>query len=282
MAILGKAQGIFDLSNSDLSVGSFLSKEDIKQFLDVEDSHLEALKFKDIGGIEAIDERMVQKAWYGGQITNAPPIEASSLDEFLLLSIIRSALPGCDIERQVGIKRFKMDLKITYHGNSLFIEFDGPSHFAISRYGPPKHEPFRKKTIVEEETGIEVVNWAYWIQRCESNVKALFDKSIKGYGVLWSTNVHFGDFYFDNSAEIIETINSRFNADRDGYGYFYGANTAGRNNPEHPIIEKILSGNEPVERLLPKGFNERERWLPKKLQGAVGCAEERSASVEFG
>jgi len=267
MAILGKAQGIFDLSNNDTSVGSFLSKEDIKTILCVKDIDLDILKFKNIDGVEAIDERKVQKAWYSGQIKNAPPVEASSLDEFLLLSIFRKALPGCEIERQVKVKRFKMDLKITRDGKSLFIEFDGPSHFAISRYGQPKHEPFRKKKIVEEETGLEVVNWAYWIQRCESNVRVLFDKNIEGYGVLWSTNVHFGDFYFDNSAEIIETINNRFNADHNGYGYFYGPNTLGRNNPEHPIIQKINTGSEPVKRLLPKGFKEKERWLPAKLQG---------------
>lgn len=266
MAILGKAQGVFSLSSSDSSVGSFLSKEDIKQFLGVNDADLGVLKFRVIDGVEAIDERKVQKAWYSGQINNAPPVESSSLDEFLLLALVHKALPGCEIERQVKVKRFKMDLKITYQGKSLFIEFDGPSHFALSRYGPPKHEPFRKKKIVEEEKGIEVVNWAYWIQRCESNVKALFDKDIKGYGVLWSTNVHFGDFYFDNSAEIIESINNRFNADRNGFGYFYGPNTSGRNNPEHPIVEKIISGNEPIERLLPKGFENKKRWLPETLQ----------------
>ncbi len=266
MAILGEAHGIFSLKNSDIYVGSYLSKEDIKQFLGVNDADLASLKFKNIDGVEAIDERSVQKAWYQGQISNAPPIESSSLDEHILLFIVRKALPGCTIERQAKVKRFKMDLKITYEDKSLFVEFDGPSHFAISRYGPPKHEPFRKKKIVEDETGIEVVNWAYWIQRCESNVKVLFDKNIKGYGALWSTNVHFGDFYFDNSAEIIEAINNRFNADRDGYGYFYGPNTVGRNNPEHPIVEKIMSGAERVERLLPKGYKDKNRWLPKKLQ----------------
>lgn len=266
MAILGKAQGLFSLSDSDASVGSYLKKEDIKQFLGVDDSDLKTLKFRFIDGVEAIDERKLQKAWYGGQITNAPPVESSSLDEILLLSIVRKALPGCLIERQIKIQRFKMDIKITFKGKSVFIEFDGPSHFAISRYGPPRHEPFRKKRLVEEETGIEVVNWAYWIQRCESNVRALFDKNIQGYGVLWSTNVHFGDFYFDNSAEIIEFINNRFNADNDGYGYFYGPATLGRNNPEHPIVEKINTGAEPIGRLLPKGFKGKDRWLPKKLQ----------------
>lgn len=269
MAILGKAQGVFRLADSDTSVGSFLSKEDIKLFLDVNDADLSVLEFEVIDGIELINETEVQKAWYSGKIKNAPPVGSSSLDEFLLLYIVSKALPGCEIETQVQVKRFKMDLKITYQGKSLFVEFDGPSHFSISRYGPPKHEPFRKKKIVEEETGIEVVNWAYWIQRCESNVKVLFDKSIKGYGVLWSTNVHFADFYFDNSAEIIESINNRFNADRNGFGYFYGPNTVGRNNPEHPIVKNIISGHEAIERLLPKGYGDKKRWLPETLQNII-------------
>ena len=266
MAILGSPQGVFNLKNSDKSVGSFLTKKDVKEFLNVNDSDIKFLKFKVIEDEEVIDERKIQKAWYNGEISNAPPVEYSSLDEFLLISIIREALPNCEIERQIRIKRFKMDFKITYEGKSIFVEFDGPSHFAISRFGPPKHEPFRKKKIVEDETGIEVVNWAYWIQRCTSNVKALFDNKTKGYGVLWSTNIHFGDFHFDNSAEIIEKINSRFNLERNGgFSYFYGENTAGRNNPEHPIIEKLLQGKESIGRLLPKGFNSKERWLPEKI-----------------
>ena len=64
MAILGKAQGIFCLENSDVSVGSYLSKEDIKLFLGVNDSDLASLKFKNIDGVEAIDERALpQMEW---------------------------------------------------------------------------------------------------------------------------------------------------------------------------------------------------------------------------
>ncbi len=84
--------------------------------------------------------------------------------------------------------------------------------------------------------------------------------------MLWSTNIHFGDFYFDNSADIIEAINRRFNVEYNGYSYFYGPNTLCRNNPEHPIIEKIISGSESVKRLLPTGFKEKKPWLPEKLQ----------------
>lgn len=35
MAILGKATGIFDLNDSDISVGSYLKKCDIKEILQV-------------------------------------------------------------------------------------------------------------------------------------------------------------------------------------------------------------------------------------------------------
>ena len=89
MSILGKAQGVFDLENSDLSVGSYLLKKDIKTFLCVDDSDLNCLKFRNFDGIEAIDERKVQKAWYRGEIPNAPNPEFSSLDELILFTKIR-------------------------------------------------------------------------------------------------------------------------------------------------------------------------------------------------
>ena len=44
---------------------------------------------------------------------------------------------------------------------------------------------------------------------------------------------------FKNFAEIIEGINKRLNDDRNGYGYFYGPYSVGRNNPEHPLIKKL-------------------------------------------
>lgn len=266
MGILGKPQGIFDLNDSDKSVGSFLLKQDICEILNVTENDLSVLKFKKLNGFEVIDEREVQKAWYKGEIPNALPKSRSSLDELILIAIIRRTLPTCKIERQIKINRFKLDLKLTLDGKSVFIEFDGPYHFAISRYGPPKYKPLEKKKIIEDITGVEVVNWPYWIQRCSTNVKALFDRNIKGYGALWSTNILFGDFFFSNSAQIIETITKRFNAvDNEGFGYFYGPNTHGRNNPEHPIIEKILQGKEDIKKLLPKGYNDIERWLPQKL-----------------
>jgi len=267
MAILGIPEGIFDLNDSDKCVGSYLTKSDVKEILKVNDIDLSVVNFKILDGIEVVDERQIQKLWYENKISNAIPVGKSSLDELLLIAIIKRTYPKIQIERQISVKRFSMDLKLTLEGKSVFIEFDGPSHFVISRYGPPKQEPFRKKKIVEDATGIEVVNWAYWIQRCSSNVKALYDNSIKGYGVLWSTEIHFRMFVFENSAEIIETITKRFNAiDESGFGYFYGGQTRERNNPEHPIIEKMKSGKADVGLIIPKGCKNRSFWLPEKLK----------------
>ena len=268
MAILGRPEGIFDLNDSDKCVGSYLTKIDVKEILQVSDNDLSTIKFKIIDGNEVIDERQIQKWWYYNKIPNAIPVGKSSLDELLLIAIIKQTFPKIQIERQISVKRFSMDLKLTLEGKpSVFIEFDGPSHFAISRYGPPKHEPFRKKKIVEDATGIEVINWAYWIQRCSSNVKVLFDNTIKGYGVLWSTEIHFGMFVFENSADIIMTITRRFNAvDENGYGYFYGGQTRDRNNPEHPIIEKIKNGKADIGIIIPRGSDNRNIWLPEKLK----------------
>lgn len=268
MTILGKPDGIFELEGSDKFVGSFLRKSDIKEILHVKDSDLSKVPFENVNGLEVVDERIIQKLWYKNEIPNAIPVDRSSLDELLLIAIIDRTYPEISIERQIRVKRYLMDLMLTQdNGKRIFIEFDGPSHFALSRWGMPKNDPFLKKQIVEDATGIEVVNWAYWIQRCSSNVKVLFDKRVKGYAVLWSTEVHFGMFTFENSASIIDTITNRFNAvDKEGYGYIYGAHTRGRNNPEHPIVEKIVNKKADIGIILPKGFQDRDYWLPDKLK----------------
>jgi len=266
MAILGSPQGIFDLSSSDQCVGSYLLKSDVKEILNVNDKDLKDINFKNIDNNEVIDERIIQKYWYSNKIPNATKVGKSSLDELLLISIIKRVFPKILIERQIRVGHYSMDLKLTNLDNkSVFIEFDGPYHFCKSRFGEPKH-PFIKKHKVQDKTGTEVINWAYWIQRCSSNVKAIFDDSIKGYGVLWSTEIHFGMFLFDDSAKIIDTITKRFNAvDEEGYGYFYGHNTKGRNNPKHKIIDKILKGKDDINIILPKGFIDKNYWLPNEL-----------------
>lgn len=267
MAVLGTPAGVFNLYDSDRCVGSFISREDAKLILGVEDEDLRAVQFEERGGVQVVDERRLQKAWYGGNIPNSPPRKNSSMDELILLRLIGLALPEARVERQERIGRFQMDLKVTHNGETKYVEFDGPTHFAPSRYGPPKHHPFRKKRMIEEKTGIEVVNWAYWIQRCTSNVRAIFDDTVRGFGALWSTNIHFGDFCAEDSAQVILQINERFCCGGEGsIGNFYGPHTDGRNNPEHPILSKIIGGTEAIERLIPKGYENREQWIPANLR----------------
>ena len=93
----------------------------------------------------------------------------------------------------------------------------------------------------------------------------------RGYGALWSTTVFFGDFSFDNSAQIIENITKQFKAAPDGeYGYFYekwDEDACGRIKEEHPIIKRIISGEVAINRLIPKGINSgsEDKWIPQCL-----------------
>ena len=55
MGILGKPTGIFDLKNSDKYVGSYISRDDIKEILNVTDEDLQTIKFERLKDIEVID-----------------------------------------------------------------------------------------------------------------------------------------------------------------------------------------------------------------------------------
>ncbi len=267
MRILGRPQGLFELHSSDSCVGSMLSKSDVVEILGVTESDLQSVQFKNWNGIEAIDERDLQKLWYASAIPNSPPAKIGnasvSLDEMILVKLVEIAYPNAAIEHQVPWGRRRVDLKISVDGVSKLVEFHGPSHFALSRYNSSPEHPSIRKAEIENHFGMECVLWPYWIQRCISNVRAIFDNDVNGLGVLWSTNVHFGTFVFPDSAQVIESINNRFRAARDGgCGYFYGPNTEGRNNPEHPVIAQIQQGKKSIDLLLPRGHNNIEQWVP--------------------
>jgi len=270
MGILGRPQGLFELHSSDSCVGSMLSKGDVIEILGITESDVQSIPFKNWNGIEAIDERELQKLWYTNAIPNSPPAKMGnasvSLDEMILVKLIGLAYPSAIVEHQVPWGRRRVDLRVSVNGVSKLIEFHGPSHFAPSRYNSSPEHPTKRKAEVENHFGIECVLWPYWIQRCISNVLALFDDNVNGLGVLWSTNVHFGTFVFPDSAQLIVSINNRFRAMRDGgCGYFYGPNTEDRNNPEHPIIGQIRQGKKSIELLLPRSHNNIVQWVPKCL-----------------
>jgi hypothetical protein len=132
MGILGRPQGLFELHSSDSCVGSMLSKSDVVEILGVTESDLQSVPFKNWNGIEAIDERDLQKLWYASAIPNSPPSKIGnasvSLDEMILVKLVEIAYPNATIEHQVPWGRRRVDLKISVDGVSKLVEFHGPSH----------------------------------------------------------------------------------------------------------------------------------------------------------
>jgi hypothetical protein len=270
MAILGKSSGLFNLNNSNSQPGSFFALEDLAKIFSTTSSSFDHLPKVNINGVDAIDEKDVQKAWYDGRIQGAPPHRVRnfqrSFDELTLQTLIRLTYPEAEIEEQVKWGRKSLDFIVSHptFGKKI-IEFHGPSHFA-QMYSRRLPDPNVRKVEAENDFSMEYVSWPYWIQRCNSNVRAIFEPDVPGYGLLWSATTLFGDFAFGNSSDIILDMTSRFNGLREGgLGYIYGPDTEGRQNAEHPIIKKIENGAASMDRLLPKGYGDKAIWIPKHL-----------------
>lgn len=140
------------------------------------------------------------------------------------------------------------------------------SHY-VPQHGQA-HDSSTKKKAVEDATGLECVIWPYWMQRCRSNVLAIFNPAVKGLGALWSTNYFFGDFVISNASNVIIEETKRFNAiDTNGFGYFYGANAKEqRHITPHGIINRILKRPEKIKSLIPPDWDgDKEYWLPEPL-----------------
>ena len=276
MGLLGKPLGLFSLIESDKYVGSFISKEDVKTILGVNDEDLKEVSFKLINETPYISESTLRKDyWEKSLIPNALPCKKGnstiSLDEYILISLIKQTYPNAKVESQYKWGRKYIDIYVEDGDRKFFLEFHGPGHFKkLSVYRDPE-DPFVRKKEIEDEFGIPCYIWPYWIQRCSSNLRILLgdaDPSERGYGALWSTKVFFGEFFFDNSAQIIADLTAQFKATPDGtYGYFYEEwnDEDGRIKEEHPIIQKILKGKKPVDLLIPKGAKQEDKgkWLPK-------------------
>lgn len=280
MGLLGKPLGFFSIEESDKYVGSFFSKDDVKTILGVSDEDLAVVPFKDLNGIQCIDETTLRKKyWEKGLIPNALPAKvgnaSASFDEYVLMAIIRHTYPSAIITPQYKWGRKRIDMHVEIGDKKFFLEFHGPGHFKkLSVFRDPE-DPFVRKSDIEKEFGTPCYIWPYWIQRCSSNLRILLGDvkpEVRGYGALWSTTVFFGDFSFDNSAQIIEEITKPFNASPDGeYGYFYeewNADEYGRLKEEHPIVKRIMNGEAAIERLIPKGADPsaKNKWLPRCLQ----------------
>ncbi len=183
----------------------------------------------------------------------------SSVHEFLLYLCGESALPGCTINLQTKVLRYKMDLEVIYNGNELYIEFESPSHFVISRYGKPTDIRI-KKDRVESETKKEVINWPYWIPFCTDNVKSLLTE-VSGFAGVWSCAELFSDFVFPDSETLITGITKRFKAADNGIGYMYKEISGSSYcKPAHPIYKNT----EEYMKLIPKGSKNYDFWLPRE------------------
>ena len=275
MGLLGKPLGTFSLDESDRYIGSFISKADVRRILSVNDDDLVDVPFKELNGNLYIDETTLRKKfWEKGAISHARPSKIGnstiSLDEYILIEIIRQTYPSAQRKSQFNWGRKYIDIYVEIGDRKFFIEFHGPGHFKkLSLFRDPE-DPFERKTKIEQEFGFPCYIWPYWIQRCSSNLRILLgDSDERGFGALWSTKVFFGEFHFNDSAQIIDAITNAFKAAPSGdYGYFYEEWNGERIKEAHPIITKILEGKQDVNILIPKGIklNERNKWLPKELQ----------------
>lgn len=269
MAWIGKPQGVFKLHQSDSYCGSFLSMADAAEILDVDQDQLSPFAKADVSGERWLSELDLHRRWGAGDIKSPHPPRVGaarrSFDELILQRLISVTFPGATVDIQVPFGRKRMDIAVTLDGTTKGVEFLGPSHF-IQQYQRDLKSPFYRKSEAEDALGYECVLWPFWIQRCTSNIRALFDSSVLGFASLWSTKAHFGDFQLRDSARIIHDLTHRFGAIREGgVGYMYLCDHTSK--PIHPIIDQILSGRSGLERLVPRdnhlgdGF-----WLPATLK----------------
>jgi hypothetical protein len=271
MAWIGESQGIFRLHDSDQWCGSYLSLADAAEILDVHETVLATFKVVERDGERFVSELDLHRAWSSGRLQSphAHRIGAASrsLDELILKRLVEIVWPDAQVDPQVAFGRKRVDLSVRRGPHRVLVEFVGPSHF-IPQYSRPLLTPLERKQVVEAYFGDECVIWPYWIQRCERNVRALFDSSVEGLAAVWSTKAMFGDFADPNTADMVTTLTSRFNAlSTDGIGYMYLAEHT-PHKPIHPIINKILNGAERKERLIPKGNRWGEQfWMPNFSRG---------------
>ena len=280
MAWIGAAHGIFRLHDSDRWCGSYLSLADASEVLGVPEIALDALPLVEQDGERCVDELTLHRAWGSGAIASPFPNRigsaARSLDELILTRLITLVWPDAVVEPQVPFGRKRVDLAVTVDGRRVFVEFVGPGHF-IPQYQRPLVSPLVRKAEVEAHFGDECVIWPFWLQRCERNVRVVFNPTVNGLAAVWSTKALFGDFVAPDAANLIMTLTERFHAvASEGLGYMYLAERT-PNKPVHPIIPRILDGRERVARLIPPGDQWGARfWVPDPLvplvTGALGTS----------
>lgn len=204
MGFLYKSNLKFDLHDSDNKIGGLFHKKDVQEILNISSEDFRSFYNELFIKSDYVDENDLQLCYYKNR-TN----RNITFDELLLSRLIKTVYPDAIIEHQIRIGKYVVDLKVTVNNISVFIEFEGIHHFKSIKYGKPK-SVLIKKEFVEQTTGLKLFNWAFWISRCETNVKRLFDNSITGRGSIFSSKYLFNDFDIDEADNIIKNINNQF------------------------------------------------------------------------
>lgn len=272
MPTLLDGKGYLSLSESDTNIGSFFSLDDICEILEIDDvkkaCFLSALDNVGLVKNGFVDEKKLYPMWKGlkKMFSSIQPLHYTSFDEYVLLAIFRRTFPNAHIEQQVKIGTKYVDFKISNNGETKYIEFDGPSHFISQK---SLEDPFIRIQEIQKQTGCELVRWPFWIQRCATNAKILFNRNAHGYGALWSSTKYFGDFTISTPSSTIKALTQRFNAERStGIGYFYEEDSS-RKKPTHPIIRKIQKDPSKIKLLIPKDAEDLKYWVPQDLWNLV-------------
>ena len=274
-----EVEGLFDLSDSDNHAGSLYTVEDMMKILSIPNERKSFfVEMINTGGYFGRDGRIkepdIQRDGKWKCLMNHCSLEKpkryQSLSELELVEIINSTI-GKDndlsIDTQFRVGRYCVDIKVNLKNKDYYIEFLGPQHFNSD----DKVERDRaRRNYLENILGTQIVEWPYWIQLCEQNVRIAFGENLKGRGAIWGSEVFFGDSSNAVKQRII-SLSKSFRAIReDGIGYFYEEWKDKDGNsikPSHPIVEKIKNGEESIEILLPANVESEGKmfWLPKEL-----------------
>lgn len=279
--------GIFELDNSDRTVSSYYKISDVVTMINNRlraDSQIteDYLRENFINFIQEIDETEVIEEIIGfREIWNSADIRERKLRphnvqnhyELVLYNIFIRVVGENNVQTQFQIngQRHRYDFMVKFDGQKYLIEFEGIGHYRPNRGNIPNIPVMQLDDF--ENTEYKLILWPYWIQRCELNLKVILGLEINGLGAIWSSDYHFGEFPWENSYDIINTLNAQFNIERNNeIGYVYGPETEERNNPENPVVENILNPNRPAwtreRRLIPNGTPDDMvyYWLPDRLK----------------